>query len=139
MSATKPRMTRNDYWNWIREDVSRTRLGHEIEIIPLDLERFSTITLGNKNRIDKWFHEETTSKRGNYMLRGRATQPYAEASALGLEIGAGGNGYSWWAYSDVQRLIYTYCEGDTTLNLFEDVESYLESKVETHKFYTEQF
>lgn len=138
-TAVKPRMTRNEYWSWVREDISRITSGaaDEIEIIPLDLERFTKIKPENKTRIDKWFNEEADSEDGEYLLFGRSYHPYEEISLLGMETGEGNNGYSWWAYDDEQMMIYTYCEGDTSIKLFENQEQYLKKKAETEEWYIE--
>jgi len=140
-AMAKPRMTRNEYWNWIREDVSRITSGEadEIEIIPLDLERFTKIKPENKTRIDKWFNEEAESEEGEYLLFSRSYHPYDEIALLGMEMGEGNNGYSWWAYDDEQMMIYTYCEGDTSIKLFESEERYLNKKIETEEWYIKQF
>jgi len=109
-----------------------------VEILPFDLRRFNL-----DPETEKWinilFKEETTDHNGNYMLRGFTRHEMEEVNHLNAHYGDYANAYSFYAYNDKERLIYTYCEGDTTLALFETEEVYSKAKAETQQWYKEEY
>ena len=45
--------------------------------------------------------------------------------------------YSGFGFNDEEMLIYTWCEGDTTLTLFNDRETYQKEREATEKWFDE--
>lgn len=145
------RMTRNAFKEYMRQNASRlynepnyTMAKYNancdaVEIIPLDLSGYPQITKETAKYINSLFDEEDYDRNGNYMLRGFTRCEYAEMEAMNLEQSGHTNGYSFCAYNDPEMLIYTYCEGDTTLKPFADRESYEKEKTETLAWYAEAF
>lgn len=139
---------RKDYHNFLKDCVEKVYKGDmtwkeyrnmKIEFEPIDFSPYPAIAKETQEWIEKLFDSEDTDRNGNYMLRGFTHYEYTEKDKLGCEIGDGGNGYSWWAYNDTEMLIYTYCEGDTTLTLCPTREIYESEKERNRVFYTEQF
>lgn len=93
--------------------------------------------------IEKWinilFSEETTDKHGHYMLRGFTQFEGTEMRLLHLHSGEYSRSLSGWAYNNEYKLLYTYCEGDTTLQMFDNEEDYLKEKRETLRWYHEDY
>ena len=143
-------MTRNEYQKYMREcaDKIYTVPGYtmadykreldEVKILPLDLQRYN-LSPETEKWINILFNEEDEDRNGNYMLRGFARNESMEMTKLDLSYGDYANTYSFYAYNDDQRLIYTYCEGDTTLKMIETVEAYEKEKAETCEWYEEQY
>ena len=69
------------------------------------------------------------------MLRGFTRCEGAEMNKLGLSYGDGGDALSFYAYNDPEMLVYTYCEGDTTLKIFNDKAEYETEKAENSNWY----
>lgn len=111
----------------------------EVKFEPIDFTPYGSIRETTREMIEKLFFEEDTDRNGNYMLRGHTYHEIAEKEALNMNYGDGGNGYSWWAYNDSEMMIYTYCEGDTTLTLCTTKDIYEREKERSREFYTEQF
>lgn len=137
------KMTRNERKTYIqacaarvfKEDDSYTMTDYahcedDIEIIPLDLSAYPAITTETAKWMNVLFTEEDTDENGNYMLRGFTFDgPYNEVLKLKLCFGESYNDpYFAWAYNDNEQLIYTYCEGDTTLKPFATKEEYEREK-----------
>lgn len=138
---------RKDYHKFLNECIDKCYKGTmswkdyktmEIEFEPIDFTPYPAISSETRSWIEKLFYDEDTDRNGNYMLRGHTYHEYQEKMALNMEIGDGGNGYSWWAFNDTEMLIYTYCEGDTTLTLLKDREAYEREKERARVFYTEE-
>lgn len=150
------KMTRNEYKKYVQKCVGRVfdpndsyswadykKLDEDVEIIPLDLSAYPDIALEIKEKINKWFDEETTDKNSNYMLRGFTGSDnyglaYKEGQELGMEV-RNPSSYSWYGYNDLEMMIWTWCEGDTTLTLFNDRTKYEDNKKEIIKWYKEEF
>ena len=145
------KMTKNEYRDYAKECANRfwNESGYTyeryntdldaVEILPLELSKYNL-----KPEMEKWinalFTEETTDSRGNYLLRGYTQTPWKETGLLSLGYGDYSNGeLSFWAYNINQRLIYTYCEGDTTLNLFETQEEFEKEWNLTRNWYKEHY
>ena len=109
----------------------------EIEFEPIDFSLYPHITEKTQEMIEKLFTEEDTDRNGNYMLRGFTYHPYNEKVWLNMVLGDGGNSYSWWAFNNAEMLIYTYCEGDTTITLCKTREAYETEKERSKEFYKE--
>lgn len=45
--------------------------------------------------------------------------------------------YSGFGFNNEEWIIYTWCEGDTTVTLFENEETYLKEREATKKWYEE--
>lgn len=145
------KMTRNEYKEYLKACANRmyTESGYtmkdyktdadSIEIVPLDLSRFPAISEEHVKWINKLFDEEDVDRNGNYMLRGFTRQESAEVNALGCSFGDYANCYSFFAYNKAERYIYTYCEGDTTLTIYPDAESYRKGYEETYAWYKEVY
>lgn len=143
-------MTKNDYKEYMKQcankiytvpEYSLEQYGKDldaVEILPLDLAKYN-LSPEIEKWINKLFDEEDTDRNGNYMLRGFTRHEAAEMKVLGLSYGDYANAYSFYAYNDEEWLIYTYCEGDTTLTLFETVEDYEREKRNTQEWYKEEY
>ena len=144
-------MTKNEYKQYLIDCTNRwvtdktyTKEQYEkdldsVEIAPLDLSKYYAIKKETKKWINTLFDEEDVDRKGNYMLRGFTRREGAEMQVLGLTYGEYANAYSFYAYNDDEYLIYTYCEGDTTLTLFETAKAYAKAKQETHDWYKEEY
>jgi len=101
----------------------------EIELIPYDLSAFPLVNEETAKWINILFQEPSeTDKNGNYMLRGFTRFLKIEMQKLGLSYGDYADGLSFYAYNDTEMLLYSYCEGDTTLKIFNDKETYEKEK-----------
>ena len=140
-------MPRNEAQKFLEEQANRLHKGEisyedykaiEIKYTPLDLTTYNLPT-----EIERWinalFTEETTDRNGNYMLCGFTHHEIAEMRVLHLHSGDYSRSLSGWAYNDEYKLIYTYCEGDTTLKIFDNEEDYLKEKSETLRWYHDEF
>ena len=87
------------------------------------------------------FDKEDTDKNGNYMLRGFIGDSLkkwnSEKEKLNLNYAPYGFYYSGFGFNDEEMLIYTWCEGDTTLTLFNDRETYQKEREEIEKWFDE--
>ena len=111
----------------------------EIQLEPIDFTPFPHVSKTNREYIERMFTEEDTDSEANYMVRGFTRHEYTEKDALGMSFGDGGNGYSWWAYNDRELMLYTFCEGDTTLTICKTAEDYAKAKESARQFYAEKF
>lgn len=132
------RMTRNDYYNYIRE-TGKIPKDNEVEIIPLDLSKYH-LSETTQRIADVNFSEETENRNGFYMLSGHwlsdLCYQFAQKCKFDLvQI----DGYSAYAYSDEQMAVFTYTEGDIYLTPFENREDYEKEKFDTIKFYKEVY
>lgn len=140
-------MSRNEAKSFLREKANEYSLGRlswdefkaiEIEYTPLDLSAFPVKT-ETAEWINNLFDEETEDKHGNYMLRGFTYQSVFEKEKLGCTYGdAGCDCLNYYAFNDAEMLLFTFCEGDTTLTLFTDPQKYQEEKAKTEKWYREE-
>lgn len=141
-------ISRKDYKSFLNDCVDKCYKGimtwaeyrdMEITFQPIDFTAYPAITTETQTWIEKLFDDEDTDRNGNMLLRGHTYHEYQEKQKLNCDMGDGGNGYSWWAYNDTEMIIYTYCEGDTTLTLYPTREIYESEKASTQQFYTEHF
>ena len=132
------KITRNDYYKLIRE-TGRIPKDDEYEILPLDLSAYLLNDI-TKLIVDRNFTEETSNQNGNYMLSGHWLNNlcYQFALQCGFELHQV-DGYSAYAFSDEQRAVFTYTEGDIYLTPFLDRENYEKEKADTIKFYKEVY
>ena len=132
------KISRNDYYRVISE-IGRIPTKGEYEILPLDLAAYS-LNEGTIRIANAYFTEETTDKKGNYMLRGHWLNDrcYEFAKKCKFDL-TQVDGYSAYAFSDDQMAIFTYTEGDIYLTLFTDKEKYELEKTETIRFYKEEY
>ena len=61
----------------------------------------------------------------------------SEKEKLNLNYAPYGFYYSGFGFNDEEMLIYTWCEGDTTLTLFNDRETYQKEREEIEKWFDE--
>lgn len=113
----------------------------EFDIIPLDLSRFDSLKIDTADYINSNFDEETTDRNGNYMLKGFIGDSlalwYRDKEKLHCNYAPYGFYYSGFGFNDAEMLIYTWCEGDTTVTLFSDREAYIKEREATEKWYEE--
>ena len=137
-------MKRNDVKEFLREQVDRCYNGEiswddyfaiEIEYEPLNLENYPAIKPETAKWINILFNEETADRKGNYMLRGFTHYEGKEIDFLHLSYGDYSGGLNFWAYNDEEMLLYTFCEGDTTLTLFNNPKFYKGNKAEMLRWY----
>ena len=116
---------------------------HELEfdIIPLDFSAFPQIKPNTAKYIDSHFDREDMDKNGNYMLRGFIGDSLEmwcrDKEKLNLNYTPYGFYYSGFGFNDEEMLIYTWCEGDTTVALFSDREKYLKERAKTERWFEE--
>lgn len=145
------RMTKNEFKKYMEECANKvwTEPGYTmerynadldaVEILPLDLSKFPQLSEKTIKWINALFEEEDTDCDGNYMLRGFTRRDAEEVRVLQCSYGNYSNGYSFFAYNENEYLIYTYCEGDTTLTIYPDKESYDKGYKKTHDWYKEEY
>ena len=148
----KLRMTRNEYHEHMKKCVSRAYdpndsysfedcWKEDVDIIPLDLSAYPQIKDDTAEYINKVFNEETTDKNGNYMPRGFIGDDldkwYRDKDKLHCNYAPYGFYYSGFGFNDEEMLIYTWCEGDTTLTFFNDRECYQNERKATEKWFDE--
>ena len=147
-------MTRNEYHEYLQKCVSRVwdqndsysmadyiQEDEKVEIIPLDLSAYPQIKEDTAKYIDVIFDKEDTDKNGNYMLRGFIGDSLKrwcrDKEKLHCNYAPYGFYYSGFGFNDEEMLIYTWCEGDTTLTLFNDRETYQKEREATEKWFNE--
>lgn len=148
----KLRMARNERHEYLQKCVSRAYdpedsysfadyLKEDIEVIPLDLSAYPQIKEDTEKYIDSVFAEEDTDENGNYMLRGfigdNLKKWYRDKEKLHCNYAPFGFYYSGFGFNDEEMLIYTWCEGDTTLTLFSNREIYQKEREATEKWFDE--
>lgn len=113
----------------------------QFDIIPIDFSRFLSVKRETADYINKVFTDECTDRNGNYMLRGfigdNLNAWYRDKEKLNLNYAPYGFYYSGFGFNDAEMLIYTWCEGDTTLTIFDDRERYMQEREETERWYEE--
>lgn len=113
----------------------------DFDIIPLDFSSFPEIKEETREYIDAVFDEETTDKNGNYMLRGfigdSLKRWYRDKEKLNINYAPCGFYYSGFGFNDSEMLIYTWCEGDTTLTIFSDRTKYDAERKATEIWFNE--
>lgn len=144
-------MTKNEYQQYLKEcanhlytDKTYTKEMFDkdldsVEIEDFDLSNYPLLEAETKKWINILFKEDSTDRNGNRMLIGFTRCETAEMAKLNLNYGDYANGYSFYAYNDKERLIYTYCEGDTTLKPFATKDEYEKEKSETREWYKEAY
>lgn len=148
----KLRMTRNEYLKYLQKCISRVYdendsylwedyKNENVDIIPLDLSMYPQIKADTKEYIDNIFNKEDIDKNGNYMLRGfigdSLKKWHRDKEKLHCNYAPYGFYYSGFGFNDEEMLIYTWCEGDTTLTLFNDRDIYERERMETEKWFDE--
>ena len=134
------RMHRNEALPFLQSLSWNEAKDAKIEYIPLDLTQYKDITPETGNWINILFREETEDKHGNYMLRGFSYHGADEVRLLKMRFGdTSPSDLNFWAFNDEEKLLYTFCEGDTTVTLFKDVASYEAQKHDTRKWYIENY
>ena len=146
----KLRMTRNEYHEYLQKCVSRaydpndryTFADYEkesVEIIPLNLSAYPQIKDDTAKYINAVFDKEDMDKNGNYMLRcfigDSLDKWYRDKEMLHCNYAPYGFYCSGFGFNDEEMLIYTWCEGDTTLTLFNDREIYQRERKETEQWF----
>ncbi len=141
------KMTKNEYQKYAQKCANRfynesgyTRKDFDadldaVEVLPFNLSAFPQLSENAVSWINALFSSEKIDKNGNYMLRGRTYYEVSEMQVLNLHYGDYGRSLSFWGYNDEEMLIYTYCEGDTTLTIFSKREVYEQEKEETLNWY----
>lgn len=113
----------------------------DFDIIPIDFSKYTKLKSETAKYIDTIFDTETTDKDGNLMLKGfigdNLNKWYRDKENLHCNYAPYGFYYSGFGFNDEEQLIYTWCEGDTTVTLFDDTESYFKARAETEKWYAE--
>ncbi len=113
----------------------------KFDIIPFDFSAFPQVKTDTAKYINSYFGEEDTDKKGNCMFRGfigdNLDTWYRDKEKLSLNYAPYGFYYSGFGFNDAEMLIYTWCEGDTTLTMFNDREKYLKERAETEKWFEE--
>lgn len=142
-------MTKNEYKEFTKECASKlyNQYGYSmkdferdtgnVDILPLDLSRFPKLSENSVSWINALFSEEDKDKNGNYILRGFTYHERTAVQNLNLHYGDYADCYSFFAYNADEYLIFTYCEGDITLTILPDKDSYDKEYAETYAWYKE--
>lgn len=113
----------------------------DFDIVPLDFSKFPAVREDTAKYINAVFDKEDTDKNGNYMLRGFIGDSlgkwYRDKEKLHCNYAPYGFYYSGFGFNDEEMLIYTWCEGDTTLTIFNDKEKYMREREATEKWFDE--
>lgn len=113
----------------------------DFDIIPLDFSKFPGIKEETRNYINSTFDKEDIDKNGNYMLRGfigdNLKAWLRDKEKLSMNYAPYGFYYSGFGFNDTEMLIYTWCEGDTTLTIFADRKKYEAERKATEKWFDE--
>lgn len=113
----------------------------EFDITPLDFSKFPEIKEETRKYIDSVFDKEDTDKNGNYMLRGFIGDSlhkwHRDKEKLHCNYAPYGFYYSGFGFNDSEMFIYTWCEGDTTLTIFNDRKKYEAERKSTEKWFDE--
>ncbi len=144
-------MTKNEYKEYMKECASKlynvpgyTMKDYNeeldnVKILPFNLSAFPALKDITRERINRFFSEEDKDKEGNYMLRGFTHHEGTEMIFLGLFYGDFSDALNFFAYNNEELFLYTYCEGDTTLTLFPDKESYEKGYNVMYEWYKKNF
>lgn len=146
-------LTKNQYKDYLKKNASRiySEAGYSIDdyfqdannvdIIPFDLSKFPDITPDTAKYINKYFDTEGEDRNGNYMLRGFIGDSInlwiLQKENLKLNYAPYGFYYSGFGFNDTEMLIYTWCEGDITLTIFNDRKLYQQERAATEKWFDE--
>lgn len=146
----KIKCTRNEMHEILTKSVSDCYAGRisweeygklEFDIVPIDFSKFPAVKEETAKYINAAFDKEDTDKNGNYTLHGfigdNLKKWYAEKEKLNLNYAPYGFYYSGFGFNDEEMLIYTWCEGDTTLTIFSDKEKYMQEREATEKWFNE--
>lgn len=112
----------------------------EFDIIPLDFSKFPTIKKETAEYINATFDKEGANKNGCCILYGFIDDIYAwcaETEKLNLNYVPYGYYYSGFGFNDTEMLIYTWCEGDTTLKMYSNREEYEKERETTETWFEE--
>lgn len=128
----------NDPFTW--KDYFET----ELEFHPLNLSQFNLVLEETKNWIDRLFDDYETNQRGNFMLRGfTGSDAYGKAEVIAKKLNITEknypSSYSWYGFNSKEMMIFTWCEGDMTLELFNDREIFEKEKTHTINWYKEAY
>lgn len=135
-------MTKNEYQAYLKEcanrwytDKSYTKEKFDadldsVKIKDFDLSKYPVILPETEKWINILFREDDGD-----LLRGFTLNVGIEMTKLNLSYGNYANAYNFYAYNDAEMLIFTYCEGDTTLQPFATREEYEKAKKEEEVFY----
>lgn len=141
---SRKKMTHNEYWNYCRDEVAKGNydaLKEDIVILPFDLSEYPQITERTAKWIQALFSYDDVDRNGYRMLTGdcrHASGPYGECQKLNCECHMV-DGYRTYGFNDEEMMVYTYCEHDTTLKMFNDKAAYEKEKADTIKFYKEAY
>lgn len=144
------KMTHNEYMEYSKKSLGRVYDKCEpaygfnqyledvknVEVIPYDLSEYN-LPEEIEKVINSIFTEETTSKKGEYMLVGfsESVEDWRKITdRLGLKRTMGYY-YSGYCHSENLNMYMTYSEGDLYLKLFKNKEDYNNSLQETIEFY----
>lgn len=129
------KMTRNEYHEYLK-NVYQEHMIQQIVIHGMTMQKkkqrlfrwtypdIQILKDDTKEYINNIFDKEDTDHNGNYMLRGfigdSLSQWYRDKDKLHCNYAPYEFYYSGFGFNDEEMLIYTWCEGDTTLTLFKD-------------------
>lgn len=143
------KMERNIYFDYRREIIDRRNSGDyrfvdscdklDVDILPLDLSKYESITEETAKWINVLFDEESSDNDGNYVLYGfvgdNVNRWIKEKEVLKLD-------YttcllcSGYGYNNDEMLLYEWSDGDTTLTIFDDREKYQAAKEKAAEVYS---
>lgn len=142
------KMTHNEYRGFLKLNANRIykEEGYSykhycedaanVDILPFELSEYNLPEEIVKT-INNIFTEETTSSKGEYMLKGFAESEdewYEISDKLNLQR-VTGYFYSGYCYNNDLKFYMTYCEGTLYLKLFQSEEEYKESLKNTIEWY----
>ena len=140
----KHTVNRKDYHAFLQSCVDKCYKGEmtwkeyremEIELEHIDFTPYPTITKEHRSWIETLFNGEDEDGT----LRGFTRREIAEMKLLDMSYGDYATAYSFFGYNDTEMMLYTYCEGDTTLKMYSTREEYEKAKKDMVVWYGKEY
>jgi len=143
-------MTHNEYSDflkanaskvWTKDDYGMKEFDEDadrVDILPFDLSEYSCLSKETALYINKYFTKEDTDRNGRRMFRGfvgdNTSAWELEKETLKIQSHFGFY-YSGYGKNENEYIIYTWCEGDTTLTVFKNSVDFLNEVASCEEFY----
>lgn len=105
----------------------------------VDFSKFPFLKADTVQHICNLFYEYDETVSDYLLLRSHTYHERVEVNILNCKYGDYSRDLNLWAYNEDELFIYTYCEGDTTLSIYKDKESYQKAYDKAYKFYKEEW
>jgi hypothetical protein len=144
-------MTHNQYHKFLEENASKVWTPNNgygmkeynedadrVDIIPFDLSEYPCLSSKTTEYISKHFNTEDTDRSGHRMFRGFIGDSIAawEHEKEALKVNSHfGFYYSGYGKNEDEYIIYTWCEGDTTVTVFNNSVDFFKEVASCEEFY----